>query len=132
MSSEDFVAAPMTRFVAASTGILFLAALYMQTSVWEVPPAGIVWITIAVGLAAFISLVHTHRVIYSKWMNFAEKLQLVVVTILFSVCYCLVVPFFALLAVVAAMAQSRTRTKNSFWKERPIPPHTIESMRRMG
>ena len=70
--------------------------------------------------------------LYPWWLRTAEKIQTVVVTVLFGVCYLFVVPFFSLILLVRAALRSGTRVEQSDWINLPPEDATVESFQRMG
>ncbi len=61
---------------------------------------------------------------YAWWMAFAHGLQIVVQTILFSLIYLVVVPVFALVAIIGDTMRLRRRpAARTFWvRRRPVVP----------
>lgn len=56
---------------------------------------------------------------YARWMAFAHGMQVVVQTILFSLIYLVVVPLFALVAIIGdTMGLRRRPTARTFWVRR--------------
>lgn len=57
---------------------------------------GLMVASIGSGVLAFIGLIHSFKVIYALWMRFAVILHAGIVTLLFAICYLVVVPVFSL------------------------------------
>jgi len=70
--------------------------------------------------------------LYQWWLRTAAKIQTVVVTLLFGVCYLFVVPFFSLILRLRAALRSRGRAERSDWIDLPPEDTTVESFQRMG
>ena len=88
---------------------------------------------IATTALALISSVHYSRRIYSAWMNGAHRLQMLLVTVLFSVCYLVLVPLLYLFARASDSLKLRSGAGvDSYWIDRRDEERTHEFYERMG
>ena len=92
----------------------------------------LLFLTVALGFAAFIGLIHSFRAIYSGWLAFAGVLHVIAVNAIFGACYLLVVPLFRLIVLPFDPLRLRKRADaTSFWVEREEDPGP-DSYQRMG
>ena len=90
------------------------------------------WLAIGSGLFAAIGFLHSFQSTYSAWLRFAERLQTVVISILFGACYLLVVPLFRLFTQISDPLRLRRRMRaETFWVLRP-EDSDLDSLERMG
>ena len=84
---------------------------------------------------AFLTLlgfIHCFAGVYAGWMKFSKALHAVAVTVLFSLCYLLVVPFFVPVVWLLDPMRLRKRSEPATWIQRPSEPPDLASMERMG
>lgn len=83
------------------------------------------------GVATAACLPLSSRRFYPIWMRWAERLNALVMTLLFGACYLLIVPLFFLLQWKSDPLRLRSRSQaKTFW--RPRPPRDARSFERMG
>ncbi len=134
MSPNKLVGSTAIRIATAN--FLVCAAAMIALGRNELVPAshGMVrFLTVLFCLLAFASAVHCFRTTYSWWMAFAKLLHLVVTTLLFSICYLLIIPI--LVPIVWALDPLKLRKKNdtdTFWIKRSGGGCDLESLQRMG
>lgn len=92
----------------------------------------LVWLTVVLGLLAFVGLVHSARSVFTKWMAFARFLHSITVPALFGACYLLVVPIFVLLNWRRDPLGLRPRSQSTFWTDRHRGTLDKNSLSRMG
>jgi 3-hydroxy-3-methylglutaryl CoA synthase len=128
--------------MVGSSGVRLATALLMLAlagSVWllrtaRLPNARTVLliVTVALGLATFMGLIHCFRALYAGWLAFAGVLHVIAVNAIFGACYLLVVPFFRLIVLPFDPLRLRKRAgAASFWVDREKDPGP-DSFERMG
>lgn len=78
------------------------------------------------------ALVHGGRAVWALWKRAADKIQLAVVTTLFSVSYLVLVPPLWLVARARNSLRLRDLGESTWWVERREEERTAESFQRMG
>jgi drug/metabolite transporter (DMT)-like permease len=81
---------------------------------------------------AFVAIVHSGRTLYALWMIAAEKIQITVVTTLFSLSYLVLVPLVWLFAWTRDSLKLRKAGESTYWVERRDEERTAEFFQRMG
>ena len=88
---------------------------------------------IATTALAFVSSVHYSRRIYSAYLKVAHRLQMLVVTVLFSMCYLVLVPLLYLFARASDSLKLRSSDEvDSYWIDRRDEERTFRFYERMG
>ncbi len=88
---------------------------------------------IATTALAFVSSVHYSRRIYNAWLKVAHRLQMLIVTVLFSMCYLVLVPPLYLFARAADSLKLRSSNGvDSYWIDRRDEERTLRFYERMG
>lgn len=94
---------------------------------------GLMILAVGSGVLAFIGLIYSFKVIYALWMRFAAILHAVIVTLLFAICYLVVVPVFFLIAWPFDPLRLRNRSEpDTFWVRKRSTPCDLSSLERMG
>ena len=117
--------------VAAALSCATAFALHRRGA-W--PPAQVALFALGC-LLAFLTLlgfIHCFAPVYAGWMRFSKALHAVAVTVLFALCYLLVVPFFVPLVWLLDPLRLRKRSGPATWIQRPSAPLDLESLERMG
>ena len=83
-------------------------------------------------LLCFLFITLSHKGFYQKWMAFAEKLNKLVITILFGVIYFLFLPFLIFVRFKDPLNIRAHKNKQSLWIDRQQRAETLEHMQRMG
>ena len=86
----------------------------------------------AFAFATLIGFIHCFAPVYAGWMRFSKALHAVAVTVLFSLCYLLLVPFFVPLIWIFDPLGLRRRSKPATWIQRPSFQVDLSSLERMG
>jgi hypothetical protein len=77
--------------------------------------------------------IYCSRAAFAWWMRFSKVLNAVMTTVVFGLCYLVLVPFFVpLIWALDPLRLRRGSNPPSFWHERPGTPVTVDSLRRMG
>lgn len=125
-----------SRWIRATAAVFFavcLAAIATKLSVEQASVAARIFGALAFisALAALVCLPLCSRRVYPVWMRFAERLNTVVVTVIFAACYLLIVPLFWLLRWRAdpLRLHSDPRVK-TYWVRRP--ERDARAFERMG
>ena len=87
---------------------------------------------IVLSVLAFMAFVHSGRTSYALWMIAAGKIQIAVVTTLFSVSYLVLVPPVWLFAWRRDSLKLRNAGASTYWVERRDEERTAEFFQRMG
>ncbi len=130
MDPEKLVGTTGVRvFTATAAAVVVLGvAVYIRTSA-----TGILILTIVSGVLALLGFIHSFEPVYRGWMQFAKRLSEVVVTLLFSLCYLLIVPLFYPIVWLLDVLHLRKRgDEETYWIERSNEVADAESMQRMG
>jgi hypothetical protein len=88
-------------------------------------------LTIGVGVAAWLCLVHASRRGYRLWMTFADLLRETTVRVLFTVLYLLVVPLFRVVLWARDPLHLRRPRQDSAWMRKTVSLDA-NSLERMG
>ena len=83
-------------------------------------------------LCCFLFITMSHKGFYQKWMAFAEKLNKVVITILFGAIYFLILPFLIFVRFKDPLKIRAHKNKQSLWIDRNQRIDTLDHMQRMG
>jgi H+/Cl- antiporter ClcA len=122
-----------TRVAAGVFGLLAGLGLVL---VWSGFDEGHHWIRISAivcALLAGIAGIYSCRAVFSWWMRFAKVLNGVVTTVVFGLCYLVLVPFFVPLIWALDPLGLRGGSKPaSFWHQRRSTPVDVDTLRRMG
>ncbi len=111
--------------------VLFPVALWRMSESWS--HDGSVWLAVVSGIAAFVFFALSIPPFYSAWLRFGERLNGLVMTVIFGAIYLLFLPF--LLIFVVPKNRLRTRKADeceTFWEEQTDRNDEIEEMMRMG
>lgn len=133
MNLERFVGSLGARLFTAGALLLCLSTFALHRS--EAVPGAQTAVFVVGCVLAFVSLIgfiHCFGPIYAGWMRFTKALHVVAVTVLFSLCYLLVVPFFLPFVWVLDPLRLRKREQPASWIKRPDEPPDLASMERMG
>ena len=88
---------------------------------------------IATTALAFVSSVHCSWRIYSTWLKVAHRFQMLLVTILFSMCYLILVPLLYPFARASDSLKLKTGDRvDSYWIDRRDEVRTPQFYERMG
>jgi len=79
-----------------------------------------------------MAFVHAGRSVYALWMIVAEKIQVTVVTTLFSVSYLLLVPLAWFFARRRDSLKLRDSEVSTYWVKRREEERTAEYFQRLG
>jgi H+/Cl- antiporter ClcA len=122
-----------TRVAAGVFGLLAGLGLVL---VWSGFDEGHHWIRISAiicALLAGITGIYCSRAVFGWWMRFAKVLNGVATTIVFGLCYLVLVPFFVpLIWILDPLRLRRGSNPASFWHEKPKTPVNVDTLRRMG
>jgi hypothetical protein len=133
MSTEKLIGARVTRITTVALGILAVLGLTIS---WSGSGGGLSWVrTLAIVCAvlALLGGIHCTRAGYNLWMRFAKILSGVMTTIVFGLCYLLLVPLFVPIVWLLDPLRLRRGTESqSFWHHRQSAPVDEEMLRRMG
>jgi len=128
-ASELFIPGQLWQRVAA----VFLVPLaFWRFAQWWMHD-GSLWLTVVCGILAFVFFALSIPPFYAAWLRFGEKLNRVVMTVIFGVIYFLSLPF--LMVFVVPKNRLRTRKADqieSFWEEQSERNDEIREMMRMG
>lgn len=125
-----------SRSVRAATAVLAcLAGLGLYLGYAE--PAGPVpWLKavgIGCALLALLGGIHCSRRGYALWMRLAKILSEVMSTLVFGVCYFVLVPLFVpVIWMLDPLRLRRNAETSTFWHQRPTTPANADQLRRMG
>lgn len=117
--------------VARAAAVLFGAVLVGLIANYAAMPPYRFYVALLAGILTWLSLVHSSRVLFRLWMRFAEGLQTVAVTALFSICYLVIVPLFRLVLWHRDPLRLRRGRNESSWVARTSPVDAA-SLERMG
>jgi hypothetical protein len=127
MEENRFVGTPVAPVATIALGALTIAlALMTDTGPWYLFPASIVS-----GVLTWVALVHCHRSLFKKWMQFAHVLHDVAITTIFGVCYLVIVPLFRLALWFRDPLALRRAAQQTSWVTRTANVDA-GSMERMG
>lgn len=133
MSTEKLIGSLITRI--ATVTLVVLAILGLMIS-WSGSGGGSSWVrTLAIVCAvlALLGGIHCTRAGYDLWMRFAKVLSGVMTTIVFGLCYLLLVPLFVpIVWILDPLRLRRGAESQSYWHHRPDTPVDVEMLRRMG
>jgi hypothetical protein len=127
MSIDRFIGSPLAR--AGTVVLVALSAGLALAS--DGGPRWAFWASVGSGVVAFMFLVHSFAGLFSAWMRFAEALQAVVIKTLFSACYLLIVPIFAVVLRGRDPLRRRRGVGESSWVPR-TGKVDASSLERMG
>ncbi len=135
MNFDHLVASRGARAFAATFAVLAIASFALGRSD-VVPDLGrFIFLPVLIfSVLTFMGIIFSFRPLYTRWMKFADALQVVVMTILFGGCYLIVVPFFVLIVKASDPLGLRGRPEDgdSYWVDRHKDESDIESYRRMA
>jgi H+/Cl- antiporter ClcA len=122
-----------TRVTAVALGLLAGLGLLLVVSGFD---EGRHWIRVSAivcGLLAGLAGIYCSRVVFGWWMRFAKVLNAIATTIVFGLCYLVLVPFFVpFIWALDPLRLRRGSSPASFWHERPKTPVNADTLRRMG
>jgi hypothetical protein len=133
MNLERWVGSLGARLFTVAVALACVSALALHRS--EVFPSAQVAVFVAGCVLAFLTLlgfIHCFAPVYAGWMKFSKALHAVAVTVLFSICYLLVVPFFVPLVWLLDPLRLRKRSGPATWIQRPSGALDLASLERMG
>lgn len=94
---------------------------------------GSFWLAVASGIAAFIFFALSIPPFYAAWLRFGERLNRIMMTVIFGAIYFLFLPFLLVFVVPKNKLRTRkTKEIESFWEEHTDNNDTIQDMMRMG
>ena len=94
---------------------------------------GSFWLAVASGIAAFIFFALSIPPFYAAWLRFGERLNRIMMTVIFGAIYFLFLPFLLVFVVPKNKLRTRkTKEIESFWEEHTDHNDTIQDMMRMG
>ncbi len=113
------------------------AAFLLPLAFWRVVEWGIhegsFLLMMACAIPAFMFLALSIPPLYSRWLEFGEKLNRVVTTFVFGLIYFLFIPLLMIFVVPKDRLQIRnTRAAKSFWQDPTEENDQIREMLRMG
>lgn len=135
MNLDKWIASPVARIAAAASAALsagaFAAANAGATGGLK---TFLTLLGVAFALLTVLGFIISFHGTYWRWMKFAAALQKVMVTILFGVCYLLIVPLFSILLRNADPLKLRTSPDRtgSLWRARKPDETDPDSYLRMG
>lgn len=126
MNIDQWIGTKPVRIAAIVFAVISVSAFAVGGSVK--------FIGVVFALLAFMGLIASFHAVYQRWMKFASVLQKIVVTILFGVCYMIVVPFFWLLLRGNDPLKLRPAADStaSLWRTRKAEDTSADSYLRMG
>lgn len=130
MAATHIVGAWPVRLTALVLGLAAVASWLLLAG--QEPRRGSYFLCIVLSVVAFIALVHSGRTSYALWMIAAEKIQIAVVTTLFSVSYLVLVPLVWFFAWMRDSLKLRNAGASTYWVERGDEERTAEFFQRMG
>ena len=129
--------APSNLFVPGKLWQRIMAAILTPLALWRGVQwwahDGSFWLAVVCGILAFMFVALSIPPFYAAWMRFGEKLNLMVMTLIFGSIYLFFLPFLMIFVV----PKNRLRTRNadqikSFWEEQTEKNDEIQEMMRMG
>ena len=132
MKATSFIGSMPARVISALLGLTAVLAWWGYA---RVDKGAEFWLYAGIATTAltFVSSVHYSRRIYSAWMKLAHRLQLLLVTVLFSMCYLLLVPLLYLFARNSDSLKLRSGDGvDSYWIDRRDERRTLRFYERMG
>jgi hypothetical protein len=134
MNTPRFVSSCGARLAAAGFALLALLGLALdEFDLFPVSRSWVLRLTLAFGCLAVLAGIHSERRVYALWMRFAERLNVVVVTVLFAAAYLVVLPvFFALVWALDPLRLRKRSDGGTFWIKKRTSPHDLDSFKRMG
>ena len=88
---------------------------------------------IAITVFAFLSSIHCSHSVYSAWLSIVQRLQMMIVTMLFAMSYLVLVPPLCLIARAAdSLKLGSGEDVNSYWVSRRDEERTVRFYERMG
>jgi len=134
MNLERWIGSPGVRLFTVAVALSSATAFALHRS--RVFPSAQVAVFAVGCVLAFLTLlgfIHCFAPVYAGWMKFSKALHAVAVTVLFSLCYLLVVPFFVPLVWLIDPLHLRKRSgPAATWIQRPSEPPDLASLERMG
>lgn len=84
-------------------------------------------------ILTLLSFIFSFKLIYKRWMKFADFMHQVGPVILFSFCYCVIVPFFSLQSyLISLLRLAGGRKRSSFWRKKDAETYDMDYFKRMG
>jgi hypothetical protein len=114
MSTNRFVGSVVARVAVVAFGVLTAALAAAATQA----PRYVTYVAIIAGVLTWLSLVHAIKPLFRRWMRLTELMHNVAVTVLFSVCYLLLVPLFHLVLRRRDPLHVRREKSASSWVEK--------------
>ncbi len=129
MSSEMFAPGQLWQRILAIP--LVLLALWRGSEWWF--HEGSIWLVALCGILAFMFVALSIPPFYAAWLRFGEKLNRIVMVVIFGAVYFLFLP----LLMVFVVPKNRLRTRkpdeiDSFWEAQTERNDDIQEMMRMG
>ena len=94
--------------------------------------ANLLFVSVVLSVLAFMAVVHSGKGIYERWMQIAERIQLIVVTTIFSALYLTLVPLLWIFAWSRDSMGLRNSDASSYWQPRRNEERDLEFFRRPG
>lgn len=89
-------------------------------------------ITLLLGFATFVTGVLSSAPVFRAWVAFGERLNRVIISLIFGLIYFAVVPLFLFARRRDRLGLRGAAQKSSFWIARPAVEESVERMARMG
>ena len=134
MNMTRVIGAPVVRVVTL-TLLLTCLALTLIVRGGSYPGAGRVLFIVALvsGIGGLLGLIHSFQKAYDLWMKFADALQIVVVTVLFGMCYLFIVPIFFIIIKAFDPLRLRFRSKeDTYWIRRRRDEFNLDVFERLA
>jgi hypothetical protein len=115
---------------------VILLAASILTATWSSRASSIkghlFYVTLGCGILSLVGVIHSFAPLYRAWMLGAQRVQHLVVVLVFGSFYLLLGPVFFIIGKVHKLLTSRGASDDTFWVE--LQPESIdeESLRRMG
>ena len=114
-----------------------MATLLVPLAIWRISEwwsrGGSFWIAVVCAIAAFVFFALSIPPFYAAWLRFGEKLNRVMMTLIFGAVYFLFLPFLMVFVVPKNRLRTRkTKEIESFWEEQTERNDSIQEMMRMG
>lgn len=134
MNPDRLVASPGVRFATVvSIGLCVTGAVLYAFDLTSTASGMLLVLAVGSGILALVGMIHSFRVVYTRWMRFAQVLHTAVVTLLFGACYLFVVPVFFLMVWPFDLLRLRKRSsQHTFWHRRRSVKVDADSLTRMG
>ncbi len=130
MNADRLVGSKIVRGV---TAVAALAAASGFALAWSGRARGALTGAVICAVVTFLGGIYCARRGFALWMRFAKIVNRVMTTLVFGLCYLVLVPMFVpFVWIVDPLRLRRGSNCDSFWHERHRPPVNIDMLRRMG